>query len=228
MKSKRLKFRIPWLSGLGFEQRDTAICAMSLILVCVLSACAFVLPASLLVFLAGINALLVIHGLICRGNIYGVIRFGLIQLIFTLSLYLMLYGTASLVQGSVVVARILLATIPSWWLCITVASERIGQVLSAFLPRKWAFVVAASLSLLPYMLEEIREIYQIQCLRGARITPKALRNPKNWPELVYCVLFPVLILLLKLSHQMAVAAKSRHFGQYQQPTHWHSPRDNDE
>ncbi|MGZ0788162.1 CbiQ family ECF transporter T component, partial [Pseudomonas saponiphila] len=120
---------------------------------------------------------------------------------------------------------IILATIPGWWLCITAAPERIGEVLSAFLPTKWAFVVAASLSLLPYMADEIREIYQIQCLRGARITPKALRNPKNWSELVYCVLFHVLIQLLKLSRQMAVAAQRRHFVLAQRPPQWHSPRD---
>ncbi|BFL86323.1 hypothetical protein LFREDSHE_47730 [Shewanella baltica] len=217
--------RLRALRHWSYERRETALCALSLLLVCVLSACAFVLPAALLLPLAGLNGLLVIHGLLRRGSIWGVLKLGLVQLSITLSLYLILYGVEHLAQGAVVVARIILATIPGWWLCITAAPERIGEVLSAFLPTKWAFVVAASLSLLPYMADEIREIYQIQCLRGARITPKALRNPKNWSELVYCVLFPVLIQLLKLSRQMAVAAQSRHFGLAQRSTHWHSPRD---
>lgn len=210
------------------ERRETAICSLALLFVCVLSACAFVLPAYLLLPLAGLNGLLVIHGLLRRGSILGVLKLGLVQLSITLSLYLILYGTAHLAQGAIVVARIILATIPGWWLCITIPPERIGEVLSTFLPTKWAFVVAASLSLLPYMADEIREIYHIQCLRGARITPRALRNPRNWAELVYCVLFPVLIQLLKLSRQMAIAAQSRHFGLNQRPTHWHSPRDNND
>ncbi len=217
--------RLRALRHWSYERRETALCASSLLLVCVLSACAFVLPAALLLPLAGLNGLLVIHGLLRHGSIWGVLKLGLVQLSITLSLYLILYGVEHLAQGAVVVARIILATIPGWWLCLTAAPERIGEVLSAFLPTKWAFVVAASLSLLPYMADEIREIYQIQCLRGARITPKALRNPKNWSELVYCVLFPVLIQLLKLSRQMAVAAQCRHFGLAQRPTHWHSPRD---
>ncbi|ASK71076.1 energy-coupling factor transporter transmembrane protein EcfT [Shewanella xiamenensis] len=217
----RLRARRRW----SREKQETTLCALSLFLVCVLSACAFVLPADLLLPLAAVNGLLVLHGLARRGSIMGVVKLGVIQLTITLSLYLLLYGVDHLAQGAVVVGRIILATIPGWWLCITAAPERIGEVLSAFLPSKWAFVVAASLSLLPYMADEVREIYQIQCLRGARITPKALRNPKNWPELVYCVLFPVLIQLLKLSRQMAVAAQSRHFGKSSRATHWHSPRD---
>ncbi|MCH1929860.1 energy-coupling factor transporter transmembrane protein EcfT [Shewanella sp. A25] len=221
---RRMRQRTRW----SRERQDTLACALALLFVCVLSACAFVLSAESLIALAGINALLVAHGLIRRGSIAGVVKLGVIQLAITLSLYFVLYGGTHLAQGAVVVARIILATIPGWWLCITVAPERIGEVLSSFLPTKWAFVVAASLSLLPYMASEIREIYQIQCLRGARITPKALRNPKNWAELVYCVLFPVLIQLLKLSRQMAIAAQSRHFGQRQRVTHWHSPRDNNE
>ncbi|MGL4475237.1 MAG: energy-coupling factor transporter transmembrane component T [Shewanella sp.] len=208
------------------QRAQTVICALSLLLVCVLSACAFLLPTALLWPLAVINGLLVIHGLLRRASIWGLIKLAMVQLGITLSLYLLLYGSSQLTQGALVVARIMLATIPGWWLCITAAPERIGAVLSGFLPTKWAFVVAASLHLLPYMANEIREIYQIQCLRGARITPKALRHPKNWSELVYCVLFPVLIQLLKLSRQMAIAAQTRHFGVSAQPTHWPSPRDN--
>lgn len=208
----------------SLERLETVFCALALLLTCVLSACAFILPADLLLPLVVVNSLLVLHGLMHRGSIWGVIKFGIIQLTITFSLYLMFYGLDHLGQAAVVVGRIILATIPGWWLCITVVPERIGEVLSIFLPNKWAFVIAASLNLLPYMTEEIREIYQIQCLRGARITPRALRNPRNWPELVYCVIFPVLIQLLKLSRQMAVAAQCRHFGKRSCVTHWHSPR----
>ncbi|MGL4220571.1 MAG: cobalt ABC transporter permease, partial [Shewanella sp.] len=130
------------------ECQETMLCALSLFFVCILSACAFVLPVDLLLPLAAINGFLVLHGLARRGSIMGVVKLGVIQLTITLSLYLLLYGVGHLAQGAVVVGRIMLATIPGWWLCITAAPERIGEVLSAFLPSKWAFVVAASLSLL--------------------------------------------------------------------------------
>ncbi|MGL5358698.1 MAG: energy-coupling factor transporter transmembrane component T [Shewanella sp.] len=210
------------------ERWDRASCALSLVLVCVLSACAFVLPSPWLWPLVVVNALLVLHGLQRRGSLRGILIFSAVQLAFTLTGYLVFYGSGQLAEGAVVVLRLVLATLPGWWLCITAAPERIGEVLSALLPSKWAFVVAASLRLLPYMAAEMREIYQLQCLRGARITPRALRHPKNWPELVYCVLFPVLIELLTLSRQLAIAAKTRHFGAKARPTHWHTPRDNHE
>lgn len=222
------RFRRAYQAEYRTPRGDTAICALSLLLVCVLSACAFVLPSALLWPLVGVNGLLVIHALRQRGRIDGIIKFGILQLTLTLSGYLLFYGPTQLAQGALVVLRLMLATLPGWWLCITTAPERIGEVLSALLPSKWAFVVTASLRLLPYMAEEIREIYQLQCLRGARITPRALRHPKHWPELAYCVLFPVLIQLLKLSRQIAIAAKARHFGAQPHPTHWHTPRDQDE
>lgn len=211
-----------------WARRDTQRCGLALLLVFVLSACAFLLPAAALVPLALVNVILVGHGIYCGGQISGVLKLAAVQLTMTLSLYLLLHGMAQLFQGVVVVARIILATLPGWWLCVTIAPERIGEVLSGFLPSKWAFVVAASLGLLPYMAAEIKEIYQIQRLRGAKITLRDLRHPKNWSELVYCVLFPVLIQLLKLSRQMAIAAQCRHFGRHQDPTHWHAPREEHE
>lgn len=211
-----------------WARRDTQRCGLALLLVFVLSASAFLAPAAALVPLALVALVLVCHGMYRGGKIGGVLTLAAVQLTMTLSLYLLLHGMAQLSQGVVVVARIILATLPGWWLCVTVAPERIGEVLSGFLPSKWAFVVAASLSLLPYMTSEIKEIYQIQRLRGAKIAPRDLRHPKNWSELVYCVLFPVLIQLLKLSRQMAIAAQCRHFGRYQHPTHWHAPREEHE
>ena len=68
--------RLRALRHWSYERRETALCALSLLLVCVLSACAFVLPAALLLPLAGLNGLLVIHGLLRRGSIWGVLKLG--------------------------------------------------------------------------------------------------------------------------------------------------------
>ncbi len=203
----------------------TQYCALALILSLVLSSSAFLLPDSGLIWLIALDLLLVIHGLYLKNKIGALLKLGIAQLALTLPLYYLLHGEAKLFEGVIVVLRVFLAMLPGWWLSSTQSPERLGEVLSWGLPTKWAFVIAASIGLLPYMLQETKEIYAIQCLRGANITPKALRNPKNWPELVYCVLLPVLIQLLKLSKQMAKAAKLRHFGKVNKPTHWPSTRE---
>ncbi|MCE9680407.1 energy-coupling factor transporter transmembrane protein EcfT [Shewanella sp. AS1] len=196
------------------------LCALSLLLCVLLSSCAFFLPTSLLPLLGIICAVLLIQGVLLGGKVKGLFILFCSQLTITLLLYLLLHGGERINEGILAVVRILLAMIPGWWLSISCSPHRIGQVLSWCLPHQWAFVLAACFSLLPHLSQEVREIYQMQVMRGARITPKALINPKNWRELVYCVLYPLLIQLLKLSKQMAVAAKLRGFGQTNRPTHW--------
>ncbi len=208
-----------------FRISATQYCALALLLSLVLSSGAFFLPNSALGWLILVDALLVIHGVYLKNKISALLRLGVAQLALTLPLYYLIHGEGQMLEGVIVVLRVFLALLPGWWLSATQKPERIGEVLSWGLPAKWAFVIAASIGLLPYMLQETKEIYAIQCLRGANITPKALRNPKNWPELIYCVVLPVLIQLLKLSKQMATAAKLRHFGCVSKPTHWPAKRE---
>ncbi|RTR27932.1 energy-coupling factor transporter transmembrane component T [Shewanella atlantica] len=201
-------------------QKSSFVTAASLILVLFLSSAAFFIPDRYLPGLILCDIFLVIHGLSRRGKLGVIVRVFLVQLIITMSLYYLIHGQGQLAQGALAVLRILLAFIPGWWLSVSCRAERIGEVLTWILPVKWAFVIAASIRLLPFMTVELREIYQIQCLRGARITPKFLRDPRNWPELINCVIFPLLIQLLKLSRQVAVAAQLRYFGKNKKPTHW--------
>lgn len=206
--------------------RQSHRCAFALLLSLLLASSAFFVPSSALWILVSINAGLIAHGLLLKKKITMLLRLAAVQFITTMGLYYLFYGESQLLDGAVVVLRVLLAMLPGWWLSSTQSPERLGEVLSWMLPHKWAFVIAASLSLLPFMSQELKEIYQIQCMRGARITPKALRNPSNWPEFIYCVLLPLLIQLLKLSKQMALSAKLRHFGSSNHVTHWPSTRDN--
>jgi energy-coupling factor transport system permease protein len=194
--------------------------ATGLILALVLSSAAFFIATQYLFGLIICNLGLIIHGVYRRGDFWVIGRVFLAQLVITLSLYYLMHGKEQLLEGATVVLRVLMAFIPGWWLSVTCRPEKIGEVLTWILPAKWAFVIAASLSLLPTMTREVREIYQIQCLRGARITPKALKDPRNWSELIHCVIFPLLIQLLKLSKQTAMAAQLRHFGKHKKTTHW--------
>lgn len=197
--------------------------ALALVLVTVLSGLAFMAADDSLMCLAIINLLLIVHGILNQGSISGLLKFFTVQLALTLALYWLIHGESKLLDGALVVFRIMLAVIPGWWLTVVCDPQRIGEVLAWIMPHKWAFVVSASISLLPFMGREVKEIYQIQIMRGARITPKHLRNPKNWPELIYCVLLPTLIQLLKLSQQMATSATNRHFSQRIKPVYWRNP-----
>ncbi|MCL1051296.1 energy-coupling factor transporter transmembrane protein EcfT [Shewanella abyssi] len=225
----RVKPRRGFVAGkwhrLGGVVSETHACALALLLSILLSSAAFLLPSSVLWVLVTINAGLIAHGLLLKKKIAVLLRLAAVQFVTTMGLYSLFHGESQLLEGAIVVLRVLLAMLPGWWLSSTQRPERLGEVLSWGLPHQWAFVIAASLSLLPFMSRELQEIYQIQCMRGARITPKALRNPKNWPEFIYCVLFPLLIQLLKLSKQMAISAKLRHFGDAAKATHWPSTRD---
>lgn len=229
-----MRAKLPKSAGLNLKHsakprrtwiRQSHRCAFALLLSLLLASSAFFVPSSVLWILVSINAGLIAHGLLLKKKITMLLRLAAVQFITTMGLYYLFYGESQLLDGAVVVLRVLLAMLPGWWLSSTQSPERLGEVLSWLLPHKWAFVIAASLSLLPFMSQELKEIYQIQCMRGARITPKALRNPSNWPEFIYCVLLPLLIQLLKLSKQMALSAKLRHFGRGDHVTHWPLTRD---
>ena len=202
------------------KSASTAWTGVALIMTLILSSSAFFIGDNYLIALIICDTLLVLHGVYRRGAIWVLGKVFLSQLVITMSLYYLIHGQDQLAQGAMAVLRVLLAFIPGWWLSVTCRPEKIAEVLTWVLPIKWAFVISASLSLLPAMTREIREIYQIQCLRGARITPKALKDPRNWSELIHCVIFPLLIQLLKLSKQTAVAAQLRHFGKHKNSTHW--------
>ncbi|WP_228730387.1 energy-coupling factor transporter transmembrane component T [Shewanella yunxiaonensis] len=221
MRAKRLQ---AFMSANAAVDGDLWLTAAAMLLVTLLSSAAFLAPQSSLLYLAFINLLLLVHGLIKRGDIRGIIRYIVLQLGFTLLLYALIHGGKQMNQGAWAVARMLLALLPGWWLTVVIKPQLIGVVLAKVMPAQWAFVVAASINLLPFMTNELRDIYQLQLLRGARIAPRQLLNPLNWYELAYCVIFPLFVQLLKLAQQTATAARSRHFGSQPQVTYWREPR----
>ncbi|MGI2258539.1 cobalt ABC transporter permease [Shewanella sp. GXUN23E] len=198
------------------------LCRLAILWVLLLSGCAFLLPDGALPLLILLNIPLLLQGSRLGAGWRGLLMVFAVQLAVTCGLYWLLYGADSLADAAIVIARLMLALIPGWWLSARFAPEQLGAALGSVLPGKWAFVLAATLSLLPHIQREAAEIYRLQCLRGAPITPRALRNPKNWLELGPCLLFPLLIELMKLSRQQALAARSRQFGCHPHPTHWPS------
>lgn len=196
------------------------ICSAAIIFSIVSSMSAFLVQQENLAYLLLVNTFFLVHAWYRHANLAPLIKLFLIQSLVTVGLYALLYGGERLFEAIIVVTRIILVMLPSWWLACTQSSHQISQVLSLLLPTKWAFVVTTSIKVLPFIGQEVRDIYHIQCLRGARITPKELMNPINWYELVQCVLFPLLIQLLILSKHIAHSANQRHFDKSSKHTHW--------
>lgn len=223
VKLRQPRTKVTNISGVNgghYFVRNPLFCAICMLFCISLSSSAFFISINLLPSIIFVNALLLVHGYFLGGKFKGLFLLFVTQLAVTVSFYLLLHEIERVSEGVIAVVRILLAIVPGWWLAISCAPHRIGEVLSWFLPHKWAFVMAASFSLLPHMSRELKDIYQMQVMRGARITPKELCRLRNWSELIYCVFYPLLILLLKLSKQMALAAQLRHFGRCKKPTHW--------
>ncbi|MBV7316033.1 energy-coupling factor transporter transmembrane protein EcfT [Shewanella sp. NIFS-20-20] len=159
------------------------------------------------------------------GGWRGLVQLFLVQMLLTQALYVLLYGPQLWWQASVIVWRLMLALVPGWWLAHRYAPEQTGAVFAKCLPRQWAFVLSAALSMLPYIACEAKEIWQIQRLRGAKVSLKHLRHPRHWREFFQCVLFPLLIALLKLARESADAAHCRHFHSHHQAKHQYWQQD---
>ncbi|WP_241906424.1 energy-coupling factor transporter transmembrane component T [Shewanella sp. 10N.286.51.B7] len=202
------------------SKRKRWLCGVAIIFSIVLSSSAFLVTTEQLGYLAVINLGLMIHAWICKARLKPLVKLFAIQSVITVSLYALFYGSERVLEALIVVLRIILVMLPSWWLASTQTAHHMSQVLCLFLPSKWAFVITTSIKLLPFITQEVRDIYHIQCLRGARIMPKELINPINWIELVRCVLFPLLIQLLSLSKHIAKSAQQRHFDKHSKHTHW--------
>lgn len=202
------------------SKRKLIVCSAAIVFSIVLSMSAFLVQQQHLGYLLFVNACLLVHAWCCHIKLAPLLKLFLIQSLMTVGLYSLFYGGERLFEAMVVVTRIILVMLPSWWLACTQSSHQISQVLNLLLPTKWAFVITTSIKVLPFIGQEARDIYHIQCLRGARITPKALMNPINWYELVQCVLFPLLIQLLSLSKHIAHSANQRHFDKSSTHTHW--------
>jgi energy-coupling factor transport system permease protein len=136
-------------------------------------------------------------------------------------LYLLRYGIADgLGPGARTAWQLFLVFLPGAVLARSTPQHRIAATLSRFLPDRAAFVLAVSMRFPPIMLRELRLLYEVQLLRGARVRPRDLLRPVNWPDLAGCLLFPAVVQALAMSSDIALAAKARDFGVSERRTAW--------
>ncbi len=154
-----------------------------------------------------------------KETVYFLIQSGVIVGLYCLQIGL-LPGLAAGLRTS---WQIVLALVPGLMLPRAVSQSRMTQTLSKILPTQTAFILSTSLHFLPMLSREAQNIYEVQILRGANILPRDLTHPKNWPDLLHCLLIPLIIQGLKLAGQVALSARNREFGRHKKRTSWPGP-----
>jgi energy-coupling factor transport system permease protein len=143
------------------------------------------------------------------------------QTLIILLLYLVRFGSlAGLWQGFQISWQLFLAFLPGMVFVRTTPQTRIVQALNRVMPCRMAFVLSSCLKFVPHLLAEIKNIYEGQVLRGARILPRDLAKPWHWLDLLHCLVVPAVVQGMALAGNIALAARARDFGRHPRRTCW--------
>lgn len=116
--------------------------------------------------------------------------------------------------------QLFLAFTPGMIVMHGIAQADLERTLARVLPDRAAFIWSVCLKFVPMLLAEIRTIREAQILRGARILPRDLAQPRNWPDVIHCLVVPAVVRGLALAECIALAAQARDFGRHSQRTIW--------
>jgi energy-coupling factor transport system permease protein len=142
-----------------------------------------------------------------------------------LTLYMIRFGPAEGVWPALRSSwQLLLAFLPGVAMLHGTPQAEIARILSWVLPHRTAFALSVSLKFVPLLLREIGMIYEAQVLRGARILPRDLLRPRNWPDLLHCLIAPAVVQAMVLAQNIALAARAREFGRHPRRTSWPEER----
>jgi len=214
-----------FVSGMkGDHAKRISISSGWLLLLCTLLSCgAFAARTPLI--LAGLSgANLALIGLLAR-NPWPLLQkssvFFLWQGALVVLLYLLRFGGAQGILAGVLMAwQLYLAFWPGIIFMACSNPTETARTMGRFLSPRLAFVFAVCLRFIPRLLAEMREIREIQLLRGAKLLVRDLRKPTYWPDWFNCLLLPTLVRTLALADAIALAAKNRDFGLHPQRTYW--------
>jgi len=135
-------------------------------------------------------------------------------------LYCLRFGTAEWRGGMDVSLRLILVFIPGMLTVRLVPPAAVERLLKRLLPGNLPFVAACCLRFFPLLSERIRAVHEAQVLRGARVLPRELLNPRNWPDAVSCIALPAVLQSIELATEIANSAKARGFEMRGKRTTW--------
>jgi len=190
--------------------------------------CAAALGAQQPWFLVAMLAINAAYYFLARLSVYDLVKdlwFFLIQMAVVIVLYGLRYGfPEGIWPGLRTSLKILLFFIPGIILLRTTRISQMMYGLRRVMPYRLSFLVFVSLRFIPFFAREVREIAIAQRLRGARLSPRELINPRNWQDLMHCLLLPLIIRALKTADEAALSAEARGFGSLPKRSYWDSCR----
>ena len=145
------------------------------------------------------------------------VRFFVFQAVTIIGLYCLLSGvTKGLWPGIRQSVQIILFYIPGAVLLRTTRTGDMMRGLRRVVPYRLSFLVFVSIRFVPFFLRELDEIMVAQRLRGARLLPRQLLDPRNWGDLFHCLLLPLMVRALKTADDVSLSAEAREFGKREQ------------
>jgi len=135
-------------------------------------------------------------------------------------LYCLRFGPGNWADGVGVSLRLILVFLPGMLTIRTVPPSALERLLRRVLPGNLPFVASCCLRFFPMLLERVRVIHEAQVLRGARVLPRELLNPRNWPDAVSCVALPAIVQSIELATEIADSARVRGFEMRGKRTVW--------
>jgi len=208
----------------GIEDNKAAMSSGKLLVCCtVLSCLAFMAKgAFILALLSSINGLLI--ALVAPNPLRLLqksMSFFLWQSGLVVALYMLRFGGIQGINPGLLMAWQLFLGFWPGIIFMKISNPReTARVIGRFLSPRLAFVFSVCLRFLPMLFAEMREIREIQILRGARLFLRDLRHPRAWADWIHCLLVPTLIRTLALADEIALAARNRDFGCLPHRTYW--------
>jgi energy-coupling factor transport system permease protein len=148
-------------------------------------------------------------------------RYFAVQSAVIVVLYIIRFGSWKGIGAGLLISwQLFLAFWPTMVFAKTTSQTKIVRVMNRIFSSRIAFVLAVCLKFAPLLLEEVRDIYEGQVLRGARILPGDLIKPWNWTDLIHCVVVPAVVQGMALAGNISLAARARDFGRNPRRTCW--------
>lgn len=146
------------------------------------------------------------------------------QTIIICGFYVIKFGFVNgIAPGFLVSLQILCAFLPGVILLKSTSPSQITLVLSRIMPYRLAFILTTSLKFVPTLINEIRDIHEVQLLRGAKVKPRDILYFWNWSDFINCVIVPATIKSMLMAKEIAIAAQARDFGTKKERTFWAGP-----
>jgi len=152
-------------------------------------------------------------------------KFFVFQAVLVIGLYCLLNGVSGgLWPGVRQSVQIILFYIPGAVLLRTTRTGDMMRGVRRIVPYRLSFLVFVSIRFVPFFLRELDEIMTAQRLRGARLLPRQLVDPRNWGDLFHCLLLPLMVRALKIADDVSLSAEAREVGRRKKRTFYDSSR----